>query len=105
VSLMAKCRQISSSVRDSTATSTTTSPLGELDGVARQVDDELAQTSRISYYRVWHIRRDMTGQFQTLLRARTASVFIVSSRLSRKLKSMGSRSSLPASIWRSRGCR
>ena len=73
-------------------------PLGELDGVAHQVDDDLAEAVGVAREGIGHVGRDVVGQLQPFLVARRASVATVSSRVSRRSKSTRSRSSLPASI-------
>ena len=87
---------------------TTTSPaLGELDGVADQVDDDLPQPARVADQRVGHVRRDVTGQLQPLGgRAGPASACSVSPRrvAQAELDRTPARACPPRS-WRSRGCR
>ena len=41
--------------------------LGELDGVANEVEDDLAQPGRISHQRIGHIGPDVAGEFESLL--------------------------------------
>ena len=70
----------------------------ELDGIADQVDQDLAQTRGVAEQGVRHIGRDMAGELEALLAARRLRAFIVSSSVSRRLNSIVSKSSLPASI-------
>ena len=54
--------------RDSASTRTTTSPaLGELDGVADQVDEDLPQPAGVADQVVGDVGRDVAGQLQPLL--------------------------------------
>ena len=73
--------------------------LGELDGVADQVDEDLPQPAGVADQRVGHVgrRRGRPAPAPSAWRRR-ASVCMVSPRLSRRSKSIGSSSSLPASI-------
>ena len=40
--------------------------LGELDGIAKEVDDDLTNPGGIPYHAFGHVRLDITDQFQTL---------------------------------------
>ena len=92
VSLTAKCRQ-TSSLRPATRCSTShhhLAALGELDGVADQVDDDLPQPARVADQGVGHVRRRRGRPAPApSCAARRASVFSVSPRLSRRRKSIG----------------
>ena len=73
--------------------------LGELDGVADQVDHHLPQAVVVADDAARHVGMDVAGQLQALAGARgRANDFIVSPRLSRRSKVVCSRTSLPASI-------
>ena len=68
VSATVKCSSDVVSRWDSRVTSRLTSPvLGELDGVADQVDDDLAQAVVVADHHVGHFGMDEAGQFQPLL--------------------------------------
>ena len=68
VSLTQKCSAASVGDSDSARTSSTTSPLlGELEGVAHQVDDDLPQPAVVAHQQVGHVGMDVVGQLQILL--------------------------------------
>ena len=74
--------------------------LGELYGVAHQIDDDLPQTAGIAHNASGTFGVDLEGQLEPFLVAREGSaVFMVSPRQSPRLKSIASISSLPASIF------
>ena len=95
-----KCSTTSSSDRDSPRhVQHHFALLGELHGVAHQVDDDLPQAVVVADDQVRHVGVDVIGQLQALAGRRgTANDFIVSPRLSRRSKAVQSRVSLPASI-------
>ena len=80
---------------------TTTSPcVGELDRVADQVHEHLAQPPRIAPHDRRHVGSDQRGQLEALgLRRARPAARATSSTASRRSKSMVSSSSLPASIF------
>ena len=74
--------------------------LGELDGVADQVQQHLAQALGVADDAVGHVRRDAPRQLEPLLCARTAEhLHGVAEHLAERRTDAGSSSSLPASIF------
>ena len=81
--------------------------LGELDGVADQVDEDLAQAARVAARAVGHVGRDVDRPAPALCScARSASVLSVSPSAVAQVEidSARGRACRPRS-WRSRGCR
>ena len=106
VSLTAKCRQTSCSVRDSHLDPEHHLPrFGELDGVADQVDDDLAQAVGVAHQGIGHVGATWPASSSPFLWARRASVATVSSRVSRRSKSTSPGRACRPRSWRSRGCR
>ena len=101
VSRTAKCSQTSAVRRTAIAVDVDhhLALLGELDGVADQVDDDLPQPARVADQHVGHVGRNVAGQLQPLLLGPQGQRLRSCRRGCRAgRKSIVSSSSLPASI-------
>ena len=80
--------------------------LGELDGVADEIEDDLAQATRVAHQRVRDIGPDVAGQFESFLLGtqRQASSSVSSRCRGGRTRWSRGRASAPRS-WRSPGCR
>ena len=86
---------------------TTTSPaLGELDGVADQVDQHLPQPARVADQAVGHVGADVAGQLQPLgVGAHGQRLERVAERVAQGESAPGRGRACRPRSWRSRGCR
>jgi len=71
---------------------------GDLMALPRRLRTIWRSPGRIAYYGLRDVRGDIASQFEAFLMARSATLRVASSRLSRRLNSIGSSSTLPASI-------